>query len=99
MLRCQALLGPPELAESGYLAALELHAAADRPFELARTNLLFGEWLRRDRRKSEARSRLRAALEVFERLGAAPWAERARAELGAAARPPRWRPRPDRWRG
>ncbi|WP_329565493.1 ATP-binding protein [Kitasatospora sp. NBC_01266] len=84
VLRCQALLGPPELAESGYLAALELHAAADRPFELARTNLLFGEWLRRDRRKSEARSRLRAALEVFERLGAAPWAERARAELGAA---------------
>ncbi|MEY9946292.1 AAA family ATPase [Kitasatospora sp. GAS1066B] len=84
VLRCQALLGPAELAESGYLAALELHAATDRPFELARTSLLFGEWLRRDRRKSEARTRLRAALEIFERLGAAPWAERARAELSAA---------------
>ncbi|MCX4748054.1 AAA family ATPase [Kitasatospora sp. NBC_01287] len=84
VLRCQALLGPAELAESGYLAALELHAVAGRPFELARTELLFGEWLRRDRRKAEARTRLRAALEVFERLGAGPWVERARAELGAA---------------
>ncbi|MDH6138258.1 DNA-binding CsgD family transcriptional regulator [Kitasatospora sp. GP30] len=84
VLRCQALLGPAELAESGYLAALELHEGADRPFELARTSLLFGEWLRRGKRKTEARARLRTALEVFERLGATPWAERARTELGAA---------------
>ncbi|WP_327067716.1 AAA family ATPase [Kitasatospora sp. NBC_01250] len=84
VLRCQALLGPAELAESGYLAALELHEGTGRPFELARTSLLFGEWLRRDRRKTEARARLRAALEIFERLGALPWAERARSELGAA---------------
>ncbi|MFE9428267.1 AAA family ATPase [Kitasatospora sp. NPDC006697] len=84
VLRCQALLGPAELAESGYLAALELHERAGRPFELARTSLLFGEWLRRGKRKTEARTRLREALEVFERLGAGPWAERARTELGAA---------------
>ncbi|WP_035847520.1 helix-turn-helix transcriptional regulator [Kitasatospora azatica] len=84
VLRCQALLGPAELAESGYLAALKLHEGTDRPFELARTSLLFGEWLRRDKRKTEARTRLRAALEVFERLGATPWAERARTELAAA---------------
>ncbi|MCC9312404.1 AAA family ATPase [Kitasatospora sp. RB6PN24] len=84
VLRCQALLGPAELAESGYLAALELHQGADRPFELARTSLLFGEWLRRCKRKTEARARLRTALEVFERLGATPWADRARTELGAA---------------
>ncbi|MFE0462614.1 AAA family ATPase [Kitasatospora sp. NPDC058965] len=84
VLRCQALLGPPELAESGYLAALELHRQVDRPFELARTELLFGEWLRRGKRRTEARARLRSALEVFERLGAAPWAERARTELAAA---------------
>lgn len=84
VLRCQALLGPEELAESGYLAALKLHEAASRPFELARTSLLFGEWLRRERRKTEARSRLRTALEIFERLGATPWAARARSELGAA---------------
>ncbi len=50
--RCQALLGPDELAESGYLAALKLHAADDRPFELARTSLLFGEWLRRPGRSA-----------------------------------------------
>ncbi|PYC85057.1 helix-turn-helix transcriptional regulator [Streptomyces tateyamensis] len=84
VLRCQALLGPPELVESAYLAALELHRQADRPFELARTELLFGEWLRRGKRRAEAGGRLRAAAEVFDRLGAVPWAERARTELAAA---------------
>jgi DNA-binding CsgD family transcriptional regulator len=54
------------------------------PFELARTELVYGEWLRRARRRADARSHLRAALEAFERLGAAPWAARARAELRAS---------------
>ncbi|MCT7357041.1 helix-turn-helix transcriptional regulator, partial [Streptomyces sp. 15-116A] len=45
---------------------------------------LYGEWLRRARRRSEARDALRSALERFERLRAAPWTERARAELRAA---------------
>ncbi len=88
LLRCQALLGPVELAESAYLSALGLHRRTNRPFEEARTALLFGEWLRRERRKSEARPLLRAALETFELLGAHPWADRARTELtatGAAA--------------
>ncbi|GAA2138111.1 LuxR family transcriptional regulator [Kitasatospora kazusensis] len=83
LLRCQALLGPDELAESAYLSALELHRQANRPFEEARTRLLFGEWLRRERRKNEARPLLRAALEAFELLGARPWADRARTELTA----------------
>ncbi|MCX5211998.1 AAA family ATPase [Kitasatospora sp. NBC_00240] len=82
-LRCQALLGPDELAESGYLAALELHRDSGRPFEQARTALLYGEWLRRERRRTDARPHLRAALEAFELLGAHPWAERARTELTA----------------
>ncbi|MFB7472960.1 AAA family ATPase [Kitasatospora sp. NPDC056184] len=82
-LRCQALLGPDELAESAYRAALDLHEGTHRPFERARTALLYGEWLRRERRRTEARPHLRAALETFERLGAAPWAERARTELTA----------------
>ncbi|MFF2951819.1 ATP-binding protein [Kitasatospora sp. NPDC057965] len=82
-LRCQALLGPDELAESAYRAALELHEGTQRPFEQARTALLYGEWLRRGRRRTDARPHLSAALETFERLGAAPWADRARGELTA----------------
>ncbi|MGW0485660.1 AAA family ATPase [Nonomuraea sp. NPDC003214] len=53
------------------------------PFEQARTALLYGERLRRDRRTADARAHLRGAAETFERLGARPWAERARAELRA----------------
>ncbi|WP_043466762.1 helix-turn-helix transcriptional regulator [Kitasatospora sp. MBT66] len=82
-LRCQALLGPDELAESAYRAALDLHEGAHRPFERARTALLYGEWLRRERRRTDARPHLGAALEVFERLGVEPWADRARTELTA----------------
>ncbi|WP_030272691.1 AAA family ATPase [Streptomyces sp. NRRL B-24484] len=83
LLRCQALLGPDELAEDAYLAALDLHRTAERPFEQARTALLYGEWLRRTRRRTDARPQLRAALEAFDLLGARPWAERARTELTA----------------
>ncbi|MFJ2186345.1 ATP-binding protein [Kitasatospora sp. NPDC087861] len=86
-LRCQALLGPDELAESAYRAALDLHEDAHRPFEQARTALLYGEWLRRSRRRTDARPHLRAALETFERLAAHPWAARARAELTATGTP------------
>ncbi|WP_030241035.1 ATP-binding protein [Streptomyces sp. NRRL S-350] len=86
-LRCQALLGPDELAESAYRAALDLHEAAHRPFEQARTALLYGEWLRRTRRRTDARPHLRAALETFDRLAAHPWAARARTELAATGTP------------
>ena len=58
-------------------------------FEEARTRLCHGERLRRARRRAQAREQLRAALDTFDELGAAPWADRARAELrGDAARPP-----------
>jgi ATP/maltotriose-dependent transcriptional regulator MalT len=63
--------------------ALALHAGSGRPFDAARTELLFGESLRRRRRRSRARTHLRAACEGFERLGALPWAEQARVELRA----------------
>ncbi|NRQ38305.1 AAA family ATPase [Nonomuraea sp. NN258] len=80
VLRCRALLSD----DGGlYVRALELQDEA-RPFERARTELLYGEWLRRERRKTEARAHLREALERFERLGAAAWAGHARAELRAA---------------
>ncbi len=46
--------------------------------------MLYGEWLRRARRAADARTQLRAALALFDQAGAAPWADRARAELRAA---------------
>jgi DNA-binding CsgD family transcriptional regulator len=81
--RCRALTGPDEEAGAHYAAAVRLHSGGGRPFEQARTRLLYGEWLRRDRRRTDARTHLRAALDTFERLEAAPWAERARNELRA----------------
>jgi DNA-binding CsgD family transcriptional regulator len=54
------------------------------PFERARTQLRLGERLRRERRLVDARVPLRSALAAFERLGATPWADKARAELAAA---------------
>ncbi len=78
--RCLALTGPEAKADSHFQAALE-HGG--RPFEQARTQLLFGERLRRNRRKTEARNQLQSALETFDRLDAAPWAERTRTELAA----------------
>lgn len=51
--------------------------------EQARTELLFGEHLRRERRRADARPHLRAALETFQRLGMPVWADRARDELRA----------------
>jgi DNA-binding CsgD family transcriptional regulator len=82
--RCRALTGPGAAAEEHYRAAVRLHATSGRPYHQARTELLYGEWLRRARRSSEARGVLRGALERFEQSGAGPWAERARAELRAA---------------
>jgi DNA-binding NarL/FixJ family response regulator len=83
-LRCEALLAVgEEETERHYTEAVGLHLNGGRPFEEARTRLLFGEWLRRSRRKADARIHLRQALETFERAGADPWATRARAELRA----------------
>ena len=61
--------------------ALELHEGVGRPFDRAWTLLLYGQTLRRAKRKRPAREALGEALEEFERLGAAVWAERARAEV------------------
>jgi len=94
--RCQALvLG--EDAEDHYREALRRHAVSGRPFEHGRTALLYGEWLRRNRRGTDARAHLRAALALFDRTGARPWADRARTELRASGEPVAPRaPAPDR---
>ena len=55
-----------------------------RQFNRARTRLAYGEFLRRSRRRVDARTHLRAALDTFEELKAKPWAERAATELRAS---------------
>jgi DNA-binding NarL/FixJ family response regulator len=80
---CRALLAERDQATHHFQEALAARAEA-RPFALARLQLLYGEHLRRERRRVDARSHLRGALEAFERLHAVPWADRARAELRAS---------------
>jgi DNA-binding CsgD family transcriptional regulator len=80
----RALTSDGATAEAYFRAALEHQAAAARPFEAARTHLAYGEFLRRARRRVDAREHLRAALNTFEDIGARPWAERARQELRAS---------------
>jgi DNA-binding NarL/FixJ family response regulator len=65
--------------------AVKHHAGLPDPFELARTLLVQGTVRRRAKQKRPAREALHAALALFERLGAVPWAEIARAELAAIA--------------
>jgi DNA-binding CsgD family transcriptional regulator len=88
---CRAVLAEGDVARDLFEEALALHARAPRPFERARTELAYGEHLRRARRRVDARAHLEAALETFEQLGARPWAERARLELRAAGRTARRR--------
>ncbi|WP_461079593.1 LuxR C-terminal-related transcriptional regulator [Streptomyces deserti] len=83
LLRCRALLAPPEAADELYRRALDRHEDAAGDFERARTALLYGKWLRRRRRLREARTHLGAALLGFERCGAHRWARQADAELRA----------------
>jgi DNA-binding CsgD family transcriptional regulator len=73
----------PETKEKLLSEALIAHARDQRAFSKARTLLLLGEHLRRERRRAEARPHLRSAVETFQRLGATPWEKRARAELRA----------------
>jgi DNA-binding CsgD family transcriptional regulator len=82
--RCRALLARGPDADTHFREALRLHDGAERPLDLARTELAYGEFLRRERRRVEARSHLRAAHSTFERLGLTAWAERARSELRAS---------------
>jgi len=81
--RSRALLSDGDEAEGGYREAIE---RLDRPrlrVELARAHLLYGEWLRRENRRTDARSQLRTAHEMLDAMGLAAFAERARHELAA----------------
>jgi DNA-binding CsgD family transcriptional regulator len=81
--RCRALLSDGEAAESLYRETIDrLGRTRLRP-ELARAHLLYGEWLRRERRQSDAREQLRTAHGMLEAMGAEAFAERAQRELRA----------------
>jgi DNA-binding CsgD family transcriptional regulator len=83
--RLYGLLGRDDDLDEHFGAALELHEqGAGSAFERARTELLYGERLRRAKRRVDAREHLRSAIELFDGLGAAPWSEQARRELRAS---------------
>jgi len=81
--RCRGLLAAPGEFESCFEDAMQLHELTPDGFEAARTRLAYGGRLRRTRKRVRAREQLRAALEIFEQLGAQPWADQAAAELAA----------------
>jgi DNA-binding CsgD family transcriptional regulator len=82
-LRCQGMLAADTACAPYFEQAMRLHEETPDAFEAARTRLAYGERLRRARNRILARDQLRAAAEIFERLDARPWTERARAELAA----------------
>jgi DNA-binding NarL/FixJ family response regulator len=82
--RSRALLADDDAAESYFAEALALGALSESPLEVARTQLLFGEWLRRQKRRKDACVQLTAALDQFETVGAQAFIERATQELRAA---------------
>jgi DNA-binding NarL/FixJ family response regulator len=79
--RCRALLSKGESAERLYREAIERLAMTRRRPELARAHLLYGEWLRREKHRVEAREHLHAAHGMFTAIGMEAFAERARGEL------------------
>jgi DNA-binding CsgD family transcriptional regulator len=81
--RCRGLMAGDDELDEHFVAALALHDLRAAPFERARTELCFGERLRRAGRRAEAREPLRRALGTFDALGARPWSEHALRELHA----------------
>ncbi len=81
--RCRGLMADRSSFETEFERALEEHRPEPRPFEEARTRLCYGERLRREGRRLDARSRIREALDAFRWMGATAWERRAEAELAA----------------
>ncbi|MEV4611536.1 AAA family ATPase [Kitasatospora sp. NPDC049258] len=80
--RCRALVRRGDDCDELFRRAID--APTQSPFELSRSRLLYGEWLRRERRIKDARVQLQAALVQFRTLEAEHWAQRTKAELRAA---------------
>jgi DNA-binding CsgD family transcriptional regulator len=81
--RLRALLSDGDEAEELYKDAVTRLGRTSIRVQLARTHLLYGEWLRRERRRVDARAELRTAYELFRDFGVDAFAERARLELEA----------------
>ena len=81
--RSRALLSHGQAADTRYREAIERLARSRITVHLARAHLLYGEWLRRERRRGEARGQLRTAHDMFSRIGAVGFAARAGQELRA----------------
>jgi DNA-binding CsgD family transcriptional regulator len=84
LARSRALLESETDPETLYREAISYLRQARGRVHLARVELLYGEWLRRERRQRDAREHLQAAHDVFREIGADGFAERARLELAAA---------------
>jgi DNA-binding CsgD family transcriptional regulator len=81
--RVGALLSEGDAAEQNYRLSIDRLSLTGVHAQLARGHLLYGEWLRRQNRRTDAREHLRIAQEMLERMGAEAFAERARRELRA----------------
>ena len=81
--RVRALLSGGEAADSLYRESIDRLGRTRVRVELARAHLLYGEWLRRERRRLDAREQLRTAHEMLDTMGVEAFAERARRELAA----------------
>ena len=81
--RSLALVSGGRAAEEGYREAIELLGRTRVATHLARARLVYGEWLRREKRRAEARDQLRSAFDSLTSMGAEAFAERARRELQA----------------
>jgi DNA-binding CsgD family transcriptional regulator len=81
--RCQALLSDDSQAEAAYLEAISQLEHSRAAVDLARAHLMYGQWLRRDRRRRDARVHLRTANDMFNAMGADGYAEQADGELRA----------------
>ena len=83
LARAARVTGVVDESEQDFEKALGWHAETLDVFEQARTRLAYGAWLRRTRRRVDARAQLRLAVEAFDELGAAGWADQAASELKA----------------
>jgi DNA-binding CsgD family transcriptional regulator len=89
---CRALLADDEAAEQYFTEAIDHLDRTRIVTSLARAALLYGEWLRRQGRRSDARDQLRAARKMFATMGAEAFTERAERELRATGERQRTRP-------